>query len=183
MTRRLVLLLLLAGPLARAQQKVNRSSAILADFSRRVEDCMKVRKAAASQLPALKPTNSPEKIQNRQRALARGIREARREARQGDIFAPEIAAEFRRLIGDAMHGPHGARIRESLRSGSPVAPQPVSVNASYPAAEPLQSTPPSLLASLPDLPHGMDYRLVGRCLILRDVEANLILDFIPNVIS
>jgi hypothetical protein len=183
MTGPLVLTLLLAGPLASDQQKVNRASATLADFGRRVNEYVKVRKAVESQVHILKPTNSPEEIQQHERELAQGIRQARRDARQGGIFTPEIAAEFRRLIAEAMRGPEAARIRESLRSGSPVAAQAISVNASYPPAAPLQSTPPSLLGNLPELPPGLDYRLVGRSLILRDVEANMILDFISNVIS
>jgi hypothetical protein len=183
MTGQLVLAVLLAGLLASDQPKVNPSSAVLADFSRRVEEYGKARKAVESQIHGVKPTNSPDEIQHHERGLAHGIREARRDARQGDIFTPEIAAEFRRLITETMRGPQAARIHESLRSGSPVAPRAIYVNASYPPAAPLQSTPPSLLANLPELPHGLDYRLVGRSLILRDVEANLIVDFIPNVIS
>lgn len=183
MTGQLALIFLLAGPLASDRQKVDPGSATIADFSRRVDGYVKARKAVESQLPGLKPTNSPEQIEQHQRALADAIRQVRRDARHGDIFTPEIAAEFRRLIENTMQGPQAARVRQSLRSGSPVPPRAITVNASYPPAQPLQSTPPSLLANLPPLPHGLDYRLIGRSLILRDVEANLILDFIPNVIS
>ena len=183
MSGMLPLILLLAGPLAPDRQKVDPASAAIADFSRRVDGYVKARKAVEAQLPALKPTNSPEQIEQREHALADAIRQARRDARHGDIFTPEITAEFRRLIENTMHGPEAARVRQSLRSGSPVAPRAISVNASYPPAQPLQSTPPSLLANLPPLPHGLDYRLIGRSLILRDAEANLILDFIHNVIS
>jgi len=56
------------------------------------------------------------------------------------------------------------------------------VNATYPATEPLQTLPPNLLANLPQLPEDVEYRVVGRDLVLRDVDANIIVDFIPNAI-
>ena len=40
-----------------------------------------------------------------------------------------------------------------------------------------------LLASLPPLPEEIEYRFVGKHLILRDAKANLIIDYIPNAIS
>ena len=41
--------------------------------------------------------------------------------------------------------------------------------------------PPSLLLNLPKLPKELEYRFVGRELILRDIAANLIVDVIPEV--
>ena len=55
------------------------------------------------------------------------------------------------------------------------------VNDSYPSKVPLQSTPPTLLMNLPKLPEELEYRLVGRSLVLRCAKGNLIVDFIPNV--
>jgi hypothetical protein len=79
-----------------------------------------------------------------------------------------------------MQGPEAQRIRKSLEHAEPVQGQ-LRVNAPYPSV-PLQSTPPSLLLNLPPLPSEVDYRLVGRALVLRDVQANLIVDFVPNAI-
>ena len=47
---------------------------------------------------------------------------------------------------------------------------------------PLQSTPPSLLMNLPDLPKGLEYRLLGNELVLRDADANVIVDYVPNAV-
>ena len=55
------------------------------------------------------------------------------------------------------------------------------VNANYPDGLPLQSMPPSLLLNLPRLPKELEYRFVGRELILRDTQANLIVDVIPDL--
>jgi hypothetical protein len=57
----------------------------------------------------------------------------------------------------------------------------IKVNAAYPPV-PLQSMPPTLLANLPELPSDLDYRLIGRTLVLRDVHSNLILDYISKAI-
>jgi len=46
---------------------------------------------------------------------------------------------------------------------------------------PLQSMPPSLLLNLPRLPKELEYRFVGRELVLREIPANLIVDAIPDV--
>ena len=70
-----------------------------------------------------------------------------------------------------------------MKHAEPLAPRPLQVNDAYPPATPLQSTPPSLLLNLPPLPPDLEYRVVGHALILRDIDANLIVDFIPNAIA
>jgi len=174
-------LLLVAGA-SGAQEKVNQKSRILEDFGKRVTDYVKLHKAARSQVQALKPTNSPEAIEHYEHELGRRIRESRRGFRQGDVFTPEISAEFRRLVAVTMQGEEAARIHKSLRRATPVRPQPLRVNGAYPDGLPLQSTPPSLLLNLPPLPPEVEYRVVGHDLILRDIEANLVIDFISDVI-
>ena len=99
---------------------------------------------------------------------------------QGDFFTPPIAKEFRRLIGIAFQDRRERRIMKSLAHAEPVEGQ-LKVNASYPPV-PLQSMPPTLLANLPELPSSLDYRIVGHALVLRDVQANLVLDFIPKAL-
>jgi hypothetical protein len=55
-------------------------------------------------------------------------------------------------------------------------------NAKYPRNLPLQSTPPTLLMSLPPLPKELQYRIVGSTLVLYDMSSGLIVDFIPNAV-
>jgi hypothetical protein len=59
---------------------------------------------------------------------------------------------------------------------------PAAVNADYPAGRSIPVMPPCLLAELPPLPEELQYRFVGRDLILWDVHAGLIVDFVPNAI-
>jgi hypothetical protein len=42
--------------------------------------------------------------------------------------------------------------------------------------------PANLLANLPQLPEDVEYRIVDKHLILRDVDANIIVDYIPDAI-
>lgn len=160
---------------------VNRDALLVKEFQGRVADYVKVHKDAAAQLPPLKPTHSPAQIDAYQRELARRIRAARPDARQGYIFSPPVAAELHRLITISMRGAEGARIRASLQRGAPVS-IPVVVNSSYPSTAPLETTPPSLLLNLPKLPPEVEYRVVAHDLVLRDATANLIVDFVPGAI-
>src|SRR5262249_41182047 len=154
-------------------------AATVQQFEKRVDDYQKLRKSVEAKLSPLKPTDSQATIQGHEEGIAAGIREARSSAKQGDLFTTEISTEFRRLIAMAMKSADAKRIRESLKHAEPVEAQ-LKVNDSYPSKVPLQSTPPSLLLNLPKLPPELEYRLVGRSLILRDVKGNLIVDFIPS---
>jgi hypothetical protein len=166
-----------------ANPPVNADSAIVQDFQKRVTEYLKFRKNVESNLPKLKPTESQEKIVHHEKELARAIRAARSDARQGDIFTPQIADEIRRLIGMALHPPRdGKHIKESLRHAEPVQLH-LYINETYPAHTPRQSTPPSILANLPALPPELEYRITGRDLVLLDSKANLIVDLISGVFS
>ena len=159
------------------KEAANQDAVIIQDFEFRVSEYAKLHKEAESKMPSLKSTESPAKIEHHQHELAEKIRKARPAARVGDIFTPTISAEFRRLIGITMQGQTAARIKTSLRHAEPVHLR-LRVNSSYPDRIPLQSTPPTLLLNLPNLPPEVDYRVAGNDLILRDTKANLIVDLI-----
>ena len=60
---------------------------------------------------------------------------------------------------------------------------PLKVNSKY-TADSLATTPSNLLLNLPTLPKGLEFRVVGsKHLILLDVDASLIVDYIPNAIT
>jgi hypothetical protein len=164
-----------------SQEPVNKDILQIQDFEKRIDGYMQLRKTAVGKLPRLTTTGSPAAILQHEKELAQRIREARMDAKQGDIFTPEIIVEFRRLIGLAMQGKGADRIKRSLKHAEPVAIQ-LHVNDTYPSGIPLQSTPPTLILNLPKIPKELDYRVVSHALVLRDVEANLVVDFIPGVI-
>lgn len=164
-----------------AQQRAKESILLIQDFENRVAEYVKLHKTAGSGMPALKPADSGSVIANHEHALADKIREARPAAKQGDIFTPGVVMEFRRLIRTAMQGSEAVHVRQSLHRAEPVVLR-LRVNDAYPASVPLQSTPPSLLLNLPHLPKELEYHIVGHNLILLDVEANLVVDFIDNAV-
>jgi hypothetical protein len=160
----------------------NPGSLVVMEFENRVKEYVKLHKKAQAETLPLKPTDSASLIDQRQHQLASKIRSARAQAEPGQIFFPEVTRLFKRLISTAFEGANGAHVRASLRHAEPVSGLHLSVNAEYPERTPLQSTPPSILLNLPDLPPELDYRIVGRHLILRDVGANLIVDYMPDAI-
>src|SRR5436190_19387798 len=93
--------------------------AVLKDFETRVSAYIKVHRAAEADVTALRKTASAEEIASRQAELAESVR-AHHPAKQGDIFTPEIAGEFRRLVAKTMKGPNAARVKKSLKSAEPV---------------------------------------------------------------
>ena len=152
------------------------------EFLNRVQAYVNLHKSIESTLPALKPTDLPEMITAHQQALARKIREARPAARQGDIFTEDAREAFRRAIREEFQGPHGQGARNTIRQGEPLTKIHLRVNEPYPDGVPFTTVPPTLLLKLPKLPDQVAYRIAGRELILLDVEANLVVDRIPEII-
>lgn len=169
-----------AGAQTAPTQAQSGQAKIIDDFGARVTHYLELRKDTAGTPP--RPTTSTDKIVSSEQQMAAKIRSARDKATQGEIFTPEIAAYFRQQIATTLHGPGGKRIRASLKHAEPVKPMALQVNQTYPPGIPLQSTPPTLLANLPLLPKDLAYRIVGRNLVLHDIAANLIVDFVPDAI-
>ena len=167
---------------AAAAERVNEHALRVQEFDTRVAAYVKLHKQAAAEVSGLKPTKSPSVINQHEQDLAAAIRQMRTHAKRGDIFTSAISSEFRRLIGLTMQGRAGVEIRDSLHRAEPVSLR-LHVNDTYPVNIPLQSTPPTLLENLPPLPKELDYRVIGTDLVLRDVDANLIIDLIPHAIS
>jgi hypothetical protein len=152
------------------------------EFSDRVSDYVKLHKSQEVLLPALKPTVSPEAINAHQRALSLKIREARPNAKPGDIFTPAAQKSFQDVIQSAMQGPRGANMDATLKQGAPLPQMTVAINQPYPDGVPYTTVPPTLLLIFPKLPDEVVYRVVLHDLLLMDVKANLVVDVIPGII-
>ncbi|MGH9517515.1 MAG: hypothetical protein ACRD3P_17745 [Terriglobales bacterium] len=174
-----VLLAALTG-LAQAPPAPGSSNAkVVADFEQRAKQYLDWREKTVGK--TLPPANSSEKIVAARRELANKVRVGRAGAKQAEIFTPEIAGYFRRQIVATLNGTHGKQIRSSLRHSEPTQMQ-LRTNQSYPEKVALQSTPPTLLLNFPELPKGLEYRILGRELVLRDSDANIIVDYVPNAL-
>ena len=143
------------------------------------------------------PKATAEELSAHQRALTQAIVTYRKGKKRGNIFKSDVEAAIRRTLEREFTGPDGPALMKEIRSGNPKVegnPRPqdptretlprvtLAVNAVYPDAAPFSSVPPTLLLKLPVLPEEVRYRFVGRAFILRDTEANVILDFIPDVV-
>jgi hypothetical protein len=163
-----------------AETNANPDALILQDFNKRVAAYMAIHKAAAKDSLSIKETKNPGEIKAAQLALASKIRLARANARPGDILTPEIRNKFRRLVFPQLKGTAGRE--EDVHEKDEGQPKKMvyKVNAAYPEGNALPTTPTNILMSLPTLPEELEYRIIDKNLILRDVQANIIVDFITN---
>ena len=161
----------------------NPDSAILADFNARLDNYVKKQRALLKDSP-VEEDATPAQIKARQEAIAAELRAIRKDAKQGDIFTPQVAALFKRLMNPEVKGPGASETKQALEEeDGEVAQVNLKVNATWPDSEPLTTTPANLLANLPQLPMDVEYRISNkRHLVLRDVDANIIVDFIYNAI-
>ena len=161
-------------------QPVNAQGAATLEFKKHIDAYMKIHNEAEAKVPSLKKTDDPKEISEREKALAQMIMTLRANARPGDIFAPAYQPYFIKIIQDDFKT-RSAADRKALVSELP-ARMKVDINTVYPTTMPLETFPPALLGKLPDLPPELEYRIVGRSLILRDVKANLIVDILRDVV-
>ncbi|HEX6737591.1 MAG TPA: hypothetical protein VF310_04960 [Vicinamibacteria bacterium] len=177
---------------------VDMEQRVLHEFYDEIQDYVRLRRKVVDKVPPPQPGASAEEIGTWQKAITIAIIAYRKDAKQGEIFEPKVEAAFRHVVAQEMAGPEGPAILNELRSGNPrvegvprqsnptqemASPTVVlRVNAHYPEGAPFSSVPPTLLLKLPQLPDQVRYRFVGRSLILRDTEANIILDYIADII-
>ncbi len=152
------------------------------EFSDRVQDYVKLQKTVESSLPTLKSTDLPEMIVAHQQALARKIREARPNAKVGDIFTEAARGAFRHVIRSSFAGPQADKTRAAMQQGMPLADMHLEVNGIYPDKAPYTTLPPTVLAKLPQLPKEAAYRVVQRDLILMDVKSSMVVDIVHEIL-
>lgn len=152
------------------------------EFSSRVQEYVKLHKRLEGTLPKLKQTDQSELITAHQQALAKKIREARPDAKTGNIFTPGARAAFTRAIAQEFKSEDAKNARATIQQGAPVTQVQLQVNQGYPEALPHTSVPPTLLLKLPKLPDELEYRIVDGDLVLLDRKANLVVDLMDKAI-
>ena len=168
-----------ASPQAPADQPVNPDAKALAGLIERVNEYVALHRKLEDSLPHLSKDSTPQEIDTHQRALGKMIQDARRAAKQGDLFTPESQAVIKRLLARVFGGPDGPALKASIMDENPGIPT-LKVNERYPDTVPLSTIPPQVLEGLPKLPEEMEFRFVGNSLILMDVHAHIIADFVPH---
>jgi hypothetical protein len=158
---------------------------VVKEFSERMDKYVDLRKKLEAESPKLPEKAEPEQIQAHEKQLAARIKTARAAARQGDLFFPAVAERIKSIVRAEMTGPANEPARKEIKDGNPkIEGGPTSVrvaaNADYPDGQPVSTMPPTLLLKLPAAPKGLEFRFVGRDLVLMDAKANLILDYIKD---
>ncbi len=148
----------------------------LAEFNRRVDDYVALRSRMEAGLPPLVVTTNADDIERFEHRLTERIGHARGR-RRGQLFAPSMEGQVKRMLAAQADAATVALIMEDGPGEFDV-----DVNETYSKRYALATMPPKLLLLLPDLPKDLEYRFVGRHLILRDARANMIIDEIPYAI-
>lgn len=169
------------APAAQAQPRVNVDAALSVEFTKRAQAYLEIHEKAAAQLPRLSKEATPEEIDKHQRALARAIQRMRPHAKPGDIFTRDVRAYLRRQLAGVFAGPEGRKLEATMLDENPRNVR-LAVNDRYPDTVPLATMPPQVLAALPKLPDELEYRFIGERLILLDVPAHLVVDFIEKAL-
>jgi len=118
-------------------------------------------------------------LRTRQDTLARALAtQARANARQGDIFTPPMAEALRHQIADAFVGPQMDLLLDDMAEQltTPAKSQTPRINQQLDAPR----VPPRLVELLPRLPQQLEYDFTDRTLVLRDVDADVVVDYLPD---
>jgi hypothetical protein len=152
--------------------------ATLADFGQRLKGYLQLRTRLDGAAPTLRVTIDPDEITKAEDVLGNKIRVARAAAKQGDIFAKPFQDQAGRMLMVEVDEKTLAVIM-----GDNPGEFSFKVNGSYPKHKSVSTMPANLLQLLPALEDDVEYRFVGRRLILRDTKANIIIDEIPFALT
>jgi hypothetical protein len=161
------------------ESPVNPFAKSMVDFEKRVDEYVKLRGKVAGKLPELEETADPGKISAREKSLGQAMAAARATAKSGDVFGQEMSSYLRTILAEDWKS-RSAADRKALFEEIPPNLK-LTVNQTYPTTIPLVTLPARLLAKLPTLPEVLEYRLVDHYFLLRDRDANLIIDVLPKV--
>jgi hypothetical protein len=174
-----------AGPVSgskRAQPAATADGdASLKGFRAAIDGYVGLRTRIASEVPPLRVTADAQEIARTSDAIARAVTRARRNARSGQFFDAAAAAGIRKRLAAALASTDEVGIRALLEEDMTTF-RDVRVHSRYPVGFTLPTMPATLLQALPVLPPQLEYRFIGRALILRDVDAALIVDYLPDAL-
>ena len=168
-----------AGAFA-AQTKVNADAAAIADFTKRVNDYAAFEKKLDATIKEPSPGSEPQAFLAHQRTLARLLQKSRAGAKPGDLCPKPMRAVIRRLIASVFHAPGGAQVKRSILDENP-GNMVLTINSEYPDNAPFATVPPQILQGLPKLPDVLEYRFIGKRLLLIDSHARIVADIIERV--
>jgi hypothetical protein len=177
----LLLFILVAVP-GRAVEWTQTNQPVPAEFVDYVNHYAALQRMAITALGEPLMWSDAEQLLRQQRRFANAMRTARPVARAGDVFTPAVSRYFRTRI-DALVRETGLDVttafeppdEDEVVAAAPCVAEPVPWNAG-------PVTWPSMLAGLPELPGELEYRFLGRDLLIIDVLANLVVDVLHDAL-
>jgi hypothetical protein len=170
-----------SGQATAEQATANPQGAATKAFLDRIQEYVTFHNNVEKMVPPLNETANPEEIAKRELALGEALIKQRPDAKEGDFFIKEYQPYLIKIIRTDF-AKRSAADRKALAVELPKDVK-VGINMRYPTTLPLLTFPGKLLKALPELPKELEYRIVGRHLILRDVTGNVIVDMLRDVFS
>ena len=155
-----------------------REEQVLSAFGVTVDRYVDLHRRLERHFPPEQLLSGPEQSEIATLAFTDAIRGARPNAVLGNMFTAEVAGVFRlRIMNNLRSGHDMATLVLSMDEEGWIEPKPVAVNRPLPWGA-ANSIWPSILRTLPQLPEELEFRFVGRDLVLLDVHANLVVDIL-----
>jgi hypothetical protein len=171
-----------ATPRARRQDTARPDdAAAVVQFNAAVTKYMALRQRLRSEIKGPTAGSSAAELNRASDDLASAIQRARVGARPGNIFVVPMAAVVKKRVDDLVRRDNLAAVLANIDDEEATVKTPT-IHLRFPAAAMMATMPPALLAALPALPKELEYRIVGNALVLRDVDAALIIDYIPAAV-
>jgi hypothetical protein len=155
----------------------------LRQFNASIHQYVQLHRRIEQQLPPFRAHSDAQDIIESSNAMSAALQSARANAREGDIFTPEVATLLRTRVSAAL----AARgflpdemVASTLEEANDNAALPV-VNGRFPWRRGAAMWP-CVLDALPRLPHELQYRFVGRDLVLVDTHADIVVDILRNAV-
>jgi len=126
-------------------------------------------------------------VRTRENGLADALRtKLRPNAKQGDLFTPLVAPAIRHQLENVFASAQRALLLDELaeQAEAPAATTPATATPAPAINQRLVAprVPPRLIEVLPPLPKQLEYDFAGRTLLLRDVDADVVVDYLPDAI-
>lgn len=172
-------LLWASGPQAAAGASAE--AAAIKQFDEAIAKYMALRLKLRSEVVGPVKESSSSQVTNASDALAGAIERARQDAHVGSMFDAPVATVIKRRIADAVRTENLVAVLADIDDEEQAGLSP-KVHLRLPVSAQMATMPASLLNVLPQLPKELEYRILGRYLVLRDVDASLILDYIPAAV-
>ena len=169
------------GAPIRAAQSRDARQEMRDTFLQRVDAYVRLHREIERLLPPEIVTQDLEALFAPRIAMNREMRKARSSARLGDIFTPGVSVYFRVQIAETLRQSGITDILATIEDENTVFISPT-VNGDYPAGRSIPLMPPCLIGALPPLPPEVRYSFIGTDLILWDLHAGLIVDFVPGAL-